>query len=186
MTHHLHLKPEDPESESEEAGEEESLVTNLAHSDADLVQADLVRMHQSSAQEITAEEIELHQSLAARVQATRITTHESALGLVNAAEVQAINTGIGGVHGENVSVDGFAGAVIAGKAELGNTIAGLVAADQVQGERIETFLLLARHVDGDVKTIVDTRTALLGGMVGGLFAGMIFLLGQALFRRRDD
>ncbi|HEY6072415.1 MAG TPA: hypothetical protein VIV15_03250, partial [Anaerolineales bacterium] len=146
MTDHLHLKPEDPESESEETGEEESLVTNLAHSAADLVHADLVRMHQSSAQEITAEEVELHQSAAAQVQATRVTTHESALGVVNAAEVQAVNTGIGGVRGENVSLDGFAGAVIAGKAELGNTIAGLVAADHVQGERIESFVLLARHV----------------------------------------
>jgi hypothetical protein len=40
-------------------------------------------------------------------------------------------------------------------------------------------------VDGDVKTVVDTRMALVAGMVGGLFAGMVFLLGRALFGRRS-
>jgi hypothetical protein len=39
-------------------------------------------------------------------------------------------------------------------------------------------------VNGDVNTILDTRGALIAGLTGGLFAGMMLLLGRMLFRRK--
>jgi hypothetical protein len=75
--------------------------------------------------------------------------------------------------------------VAADKAELGNTYAGLVAGSEIRGERIESVILLARHVDGDIKTVVDTRGAVIAGLVGGLFAGLMFLLTRALFGKKS-
>ena len=95
------------------------------------------------------------------------------------------NSGAGALRADSVHLEGYVGAVIADSASLGNTYAGLVVAKEVKGERIESIVLLARHVEGNVKTIVDARTAVLAGALGGLFAGMIFLLGQGLFRERD-
>jgi hypothetical protein len=165
--------------------DEQPQVANLAHVDVDRVQAELVRMHQSSAREIAADEVELHQSISVDVNGSHLSAHESALGMVNAVEVQMQNSGAAALRAQSATINGYTGAVIAGQAQLGNTYAGLVAAQDVKGERIESIVLLARRVEGDVRTIVDTRTALLAGLVGGLFTGMIFLLGQALFRRKD-
>jgi len=73
--------------------------------------------------------------------------------------------------------------VLAGSANLGNTYAGVVAGREVRGERIETILLLGNRVEGEVHTVMDTRGALLAGLVSGLFAGLMLLLGRAMFRR---
>lgn len=158
-------------------------VTNLSQSSADLIQAELVRMHQSAAQEIDSDEVELHFSAAAHVKAATVTSHESAIALLNAKDVSLTNSGVAAIRAENVKVDGMAGAVAAGTANLGNTYVGVVAAREVRAERIETLILLGNHVEGEVCTVLDSRSALLAGLVGGLFAGLLFLLGRALFHR---
>jgi len=81
-------------------------------------------------------------------------------------------------------VIGQAGVVIAGTANLGNTYAGAVVGEQVKSERIETLILLSNHVEGEVQTVVDTRSALIAGMVGGLLTGTILLIGRLVFGRR--
>jgi hypothetical protein len=184
MTSQLHLKPEDPESAGGMTDdlEDQPQVTNLTQARADSVRADLVRMHQSFAAKIEADEIELHQAAAVKVQGGNVSAHETALGSVIAAHVELQNSGAAAINAEKVDVNGFAGVVIAENAELGNTYAGMVGARQVRGERIESIVLLAGRVEGDVKTVVDTRTAILAGMVGGLLAGTVLLIGRALFR----
>lgn len=157
--------------------------TNLAQSSADLVQAELVRMHQSAAQEIDADEVEFHLSAALNVKAETVSAHETAIGLVNAKEVSLTNSSAAAVRAETVNINGMAGIVAAGTANLGNTYAGAVAAREVRAERIETFMLLSNHVEGEIHTVMGSRQALLAGLTGGLFAGLVLLLGRALFRR---
>ena len=158
-------------------------VTNLSQSSADLIQAELVRMHQSSAAEIDSDEVELHASAAANVKAVTVTSHETAIGLLNAKDVSLTNSGVAVIHTETADVDGMVGVVVAGTANLGNTYAGLVAARAVRAERIETLVLFGNRVEGEVHTVLDSRSALLAGLVGGLFAGSMLLLGRMLFRR---
>jgi hypothetical protein len=55
---------------------------------------------------------------------------------------------------------------------------------EIRGEKIESMILLSRKVEGNVTTIMDTRGALIAGLVGGLFAGMMLLLGRMVFRRK--
>jgi hypothetical protein len=85
---------------------------------------------------------------------------------------------------ETLSINGQAGVVVAGSVEFGNAYAGIVAGDEVRGERIESVILLARTVNGNVTTVIDTRGALIAGLVGGLFAGIMLLLGRMLFSKK--
>jgi hypothetical protein len=82
-------------------------------------------------------------------------------------------------------VVGGAGIVLADSVNLGNTYAGLVAGGNVRGENIETLIFLGNHVEGDVQTVVDTRGALIAGIVGGLLSGIVLLIGRLVFGRRS-
>jgi hypothetical protein len=64
-----------------------------------------------------------------------------------------------------------------------NAYVGVTAAREVRGERIESLVILAGRVEGEVHTLVDTRGAVIAGLVGGLFAGLIVLVGRIAFRR---
>lgn len=154
----------------EDSKEETPQVTNLDTTSVEVIEAEMVRMHQSAAQEITAEEVALHQSAAFDVTTVEASVHESALALVNAKDVEMTNSAAGAICAENVNVVGQAGIVIAESVNLGNTYAGLVAGGQVRGERIETLILFGNHIEGDVQTVVDTRGALISWH-GRRFAG---------------
>jgi hypothetical protein len=92
--------------------------------------------------------------------------------------------GIGAAHAETVHVQGLAGAVAANTVQVENSYVGAVAGREVRGERIESLVLLAGRVEGEVHTVVDTRGAVIAGLVGGLFAGLILLVGRIAFRRK--
>jgi hypothetical protein len=83
-----------------------------------------------------------------------------------------------------VSLNGLAGVVAAGSVEFGNAYAGVVAGREVRGGKIESIILLSGKVEGNVTTVVDTRGALIAGLVGGLFAGIMLLLGRMLFGKK--
>lgn len=170
---------------SKESKDESSQVTNLATANVEVIEAGMVRMHQSAAQEITADEVSMQLSIGLDIATAEVVAHESALGLVNAKTVDMTNSAAGAVRSETVNVVGSAGAVIAGTAHMGNTYAGVVAGRDVRGERIETLILLGNHVEGTVQTVVDTRGALIAGMVGGLLTGIILLIGRLVFGRRS-
>jgi len=106
------------------------------------------------------------------------------MGMVQASEVTLQNSSAGIVRANEVALNGYAGVIVTGQARLGNTYAGVVAGGEVHGERLETVVLLARHVEGNVSTMLDTRGAVLAGLIGGLLAGVFLLLGRLLFGRK--
>ena len=159
-------------------------VTNVSHADVQSVRAQLVRMHQADAETITAEEIEMQQSAAGNIKANQVSTSQSALAMVEAGEVLVQNGIIGYIQAENASVSGYTGAVVAGSANIRQSMVGYVAGTDVHVEESRTVLLLARNLNGNVTTLMDTRSALIAGLVGGLFAGIMLLLGRMLFGRK--
>ena len=159
-------------------------ITNLSQVDVETVMAESARMHQSSAKEVLADDVEMMQSAAVNVKAGDLTTHESALVLVQAGNVDMQNSVAGAVRAEEIFINGFAGAVAAGSVELGHARVGVLAGREVRGEKIESVILLARNVQGNITTVMDTRDALIAGLVGGLSAGIMLLLGRMLFGRK--
>jgi hypothetical protein len=158
-------------------------VTNISQADVQSVQAELVRMHQASAENINADEVELQQSAAGNVKANHVSAHQSALARVEAGEVLSQSSANGFVQAEKASLSGYTGAVLAGSAEVHHGMAGFVAGRDVHVQDARTVLLLGQNINGDVTTLMDSRTALIAGLVGGLFAGLMLLLGRVLFGR---
>ena len=162
---------------------ESSQVTNISQADVQTVHAEVVRMHQADAETINADEVELQQSAAGNVKANRVSADRSAMAMVSGGEVLAQNSALGFVQAEKMSVSGYTGAVVAGSADIHHSMAGFVAGREVHVEESRTVVLLARNLHGDVTTMLDTRDALIAGLVGGLFAGLMLLLGRTLFGR---
>ena len=159
-------------------------VTNISQADVQNVRAELVRMHQADAETIIAQEVELQQSAAANVKADHFSAHQSAVGMLNAKEVSAEESVVGYVQAEKMSAGGYTGVVLAGSADIQHGMAVFVAGREVHVNEARTGILLARNVQGNVTTVLDTRGALLAGLVGGLFAGLMLMLGRVLFGRK--
>jgi hypothetical protein len=171
------------ESENSPATDE-SQFENVSEMDVQNVQAEAVRMHQASAQSINAEDVAMQQSAAAAVKATRVSAHQSALAAVESVEVLAEQSFVGMLQAKGVSLSGYAGAVVAGNADVRNVMAAVVAGTDVRVSDSRTVLLIGRNIQGNVTTLMDTRSALIAGLVAGLFSGMMLLLGRTLFGRK--
>ena len=159
-------------------------VTNITQAEVHNVRAEVVRMHQADAENIVAQEVELQQSAAANVKANHISMHQSAIGMANATDVSVASGAVAFVQAEKMSAGGFTGVVVAGSVEVQHGVAVLVAGRDVHVTESRTSILLARNVYGNVTTLLDTRGALIMGLVSGLFASLMLLLGRSLFGRK--
>jgi len=159
-------------------------VVNLAHANVGPVIAEMVRMHQSTAEAIEAEDVEMNTAVAFQVDAQTMTARQAVFGQVNAEQVEIAQGAVGAVRGGNIDAQGAIGVVAGGTVHLRNARVGAVAAREVRADRIESVILLAGRVEGEVHTTVDTRGAILAGLVGGLAAGLILLVGRIAFRRK--
>lgn len=162
---------------------EQPEVVNLSQVDVGAVHAEMVRMHQSTAETITSEDVELNVSAAVGVHTQTLSAKQSIFGGVNAENADISNSLVGGVRGGTIGVQGVVGGVAGGTVNLQNARVGAVAAREVRGERVDSVFLLAGRVEGEVHTLLDTRGAIIAGLVGGLFVGVILLVGRIAFRR---
>jgi hypothetical protein len=171
-----------PEINSES---EEQQVSNISQVQVETVNAQQVNMNQAAAETINAENVELDRSAVADLNANHVIANQTIIGELKASDVVADQSVIGYVQAERAGVSGFTGAVIAQSADVRSSAAVAVIANDVKFEEsARTVLLISSKVEGNVTTLVDTRTALIGGLVAGLFASIAVLLGQALFGRK--
>jgi hypothetical protein len=82
------------------------------------------------------------------------------------------NSLIGGIYTDNASLG-----------EGAQT--GILVGGKVSGEQIRTVFLVARQVEGQVETSLDTRQVALASVLTGVACGAVLLLGQFLFRRKN-
>ena len=164
---------------------DESQVASISQEEVRDVQAKTVQMHQAAAQTISASDVEMQQSAAAAVKATNVNAHQAALAAVEATQVLSEQSFIGAMQTEKATVSGYTAAVAAGNAELHYSLAGVVVANEVHvADQTRIALLISKNVQGNVTTLMDTRSALIAGLVASLFSGMMLLLGRNLFGRK--
>jgi hypothetical protein len=176
--------PDPKPSPVQETGQPE--IVNISHAEVEAVTAEMVRMHQSSAQTVTSDDVEMNITAVAGVNAQTLSARQSLIGEVNAENAQIANSFVGNVHGTNIDVEGIVGGAVGDTVSMQNARVGLTAAREVRGERVESLVLLAGRIEGEVHTLVDTRGAIIAGLVGGLVAGLVLLVGRTLFRRDED
>ncbi len=173
-----------PKSEAIE--EEQPEVVNLIDSQADLIEADLVRTSRSYVGSLHAEEVELLQAVALDVDARDLNANMSALGVVQSTSVSATNSLLLAARAEHLEINNsLIGGIYADNTILGEgSQAGVLVTGKASGEHIRTVVLVARQVDGPVETMLDTRQVALASVLTGVACGIVILLGQFLFRRK--
>jgi hypothetical protein len=165
---------------------EENQEANVSQAQLQSVNAQQVNMSQSAAETITADNVTLDKSAVADLNANHVHAQQTAIGELKASDVVADQSLIGYIQAEKAGVSGFTGAVIAQSADVRSSAAVAVIANDVKFEEsARAVLLISSRVEGDVTTLMDTRTALIVGLVAGLFASIAVLLGQALFGRKS-
>jgi hypothetical protein len=161
-------------------------VVNISHADVEAVTAEMVRLHQSAVQTINSEDVEMNIAAVAGVRTRTLSARQSLIGDINADSAQINKSVVGGVRGTTVDVEGMVGGVAGDTVNLQNARVGVTVAKEVRGDKVESLILLAGRVEGEVHTAVDTRGAIIAGLVGGLFAGLLLLVGRIAFRRDED
>ena len=173
-------------SEDDIRDEENPEIVNMIDSQAEKVEADLVRTNRTYVNSLNAEEVDLHQSGSLNINAGNLHANSSLLGLsqgdsadinnsillaARAVELETSNSTVGGIYSENT---------ILGE----NSKAGILVSGNVTGEKIHSVLLVARNVEGPVETILDTRQVALASVLTGIACGAVLILGKFLFRRK--
>ncbi|MFC2064123.1 hypothetical protein ACFLXB_03390 [Chloroflexota bacterium] len=173
-----------PEDEIREGDNPE--IVNMIDSQVEKVEADLVRTSRTYVNTLNAEEVDLYQSGSVNTKAEIFHANSSLLGLsqgesadINnsillagrAVELEAKNSAIGGIYSENTNLGE-------------NTKSGILVSGNVTGEKINSVLFVARNVEGNVETILDTRQVALASVLAGIACGAVLMLGKFLFRRR--
>jgi hypothetical protein len=171
-----------PESDKEM---EAPQVVNLSQTTVENVQAELVRASLTGIEHLTAEEVELQESAAVVVNTGKLATRDSLVGFVNSGSASIEDCIVIAARAENnLSLSGIAGLAVGGTVQVDDLDALAVVGREIHGTNIRTGLLISREVHGNVETLIDSRTALLTGLVGGMAAGLIMLVGRLLFGRR--
>ena len=160
------------------------------------VRAETVNLSQGGVAEVEADSVNVRQGGIGAASAEDITVNMGGIGRAEATDIAVRLSGVGIAHGEHVSVElGAAGLVVGGDVTLtqgyARTIfarevtiekggAGTVVAGTVKlGRPSGTVLLLARRVEGDVRTLLDWRGAV---AIGAALALGVAVLGR---RKRD-
>jgi len=162
------------------------------------VEARTVHITQGGAGEVEAETVTVTRGGIAAASAEDITVSNGGIGRAEADDIAVRIGGIGFAKGERISVElgavgvalgsdvsitqGYARTVLARNAVIHTGGARTIVAGNVSLEgKSRIFILLARKVEGDVKTILDWRGALALGAGLAVAAGLL-RLGK---RRRD-
>lgn len=173
-----------PNSEQPEEGSPE--VVNLIDSQAEKIEADLVRTSRSYIGNLTAEETDMHQAVALNVNAHDLNANTSILGVSQSVTISSDNSLLLASRAERMEMkNSLVGGVYADNANLADGArAGILVGGKVSGEQIRTVFLVARHVEGPVETMVETRQVVLASVIAGIACGLVVMLGQFLFRHK--
>jgi hypothetical protein len=159
------------DSVEERIGTTDGEVADLRGSVVETVEADEVRVYQGGVNRVFAGAVEMDTSGAATIDAETVSLHESVGVVVRADTIAVENSGTG------VSM--------ARDLRLANSRAVATIAEHADLHDSSTMVLLAREVNGRVETMLDTRGAVLAGLVAGVAAGLVWLAGGLIARRRS-
>jgi hypothetical protein len=159
-------------------------VINMHETEAASVQAELVRASSSQIKQLSAQEVDLRDSVAVVVNAETVNARKTGIAHLEAGNFTLLEGTVLASKSNSAMLKGRAGLVISDAASIENGSAGALISRNVTGENIRTGILISRNVEGNVETLMDTRSTILAGVVAGAVLGTIMMLGQFLFRRK--
>jgi hypothetical protein len=159
-------------------------VINMHETEAASVQAELVRASASRIKQLSAQEVDLRDSVAVVITAETVNARKTGVAHLEAGNFTLLDGTVLVSKSNTASLKGRAGVVIADTAEIENGSAAILASRTVKADTIRTGILISRNVEGNVETLMDTRSTILAGIVAGAVMGSLLMLGQFLFRRK--
>ncbi|MEW5992580.1 MAG: hypothetical protein AB1736_14720 [Chloroflexota bacterium] len=148
------------EAETVPAGSDQVVAAPGVHEDGSWIEADAV---------------EVHQGAVGRVDATDVRLSQGAIGLARADRVSVLMGGVGAAMGREVSLSqGGVGSILAQQATLDQAVVRTLVAQEVEFRKPSgVIVLIAKRVRGDVRVLLDWRSALAFGAAFGLIAGLV-------------
>jgi hypothetical protein len=139
---------------------------------------DSVALHGSGASIVNARTVDVRQGGIGRVQAVDVAVSQGGIGFARGDRVSVEMGGIGAALGGDVRVtQGGVNMILARDVRIEQAAVRAVVANNVHVERTTgVFVMIARHVEGDVRTLLDWRGAIAFGAAFGVVV--------SLFRRR--
>jgi len=162
---------DDTSGMDERAGTTSGETVDLRGTMVETVEADEVHIHQGGVNRVFAGVVEMDTGGAVTIDAETVSLNESVGVVVRADMIDAHESG--------------SGVLVAREMRLTNSRAGVAIADHADLHDSSTVVLLARQVNGPVETMLDTRGAILAGLVAGVAAGLVWLAGGLIARRRS-
>jgi hypothetical protein len=156
----------------------------VSETDKGAAGADRVNLQSSAAKSIDAETVMMHSSAAQTVDAETIEMHSSAAQRMVADTIRMVQSQTFGVHTETLVVEqSNLGLLRAANATLADSTVFALVSDRVQAAHVSAMWLIARQVEGEVKTLFDLRSAaVFGAVLGGVLS--LFALVAGMLRRR--
>jgi hypothetical protein len=150
-----------------------------------IIEEDLIQVKQGNIPQVNAEKVEIQSGAANRVYAEQVTVHQGGVGMVQATSVSVNQGGIGFVRAGEANLENSSTqAVVTQTATVNGGTVGLLIAREVHANPLRAFVVLAQKIDGQVETTLDTRGAILAGLVAGIAAGLVSLMGRLLSQRK--
>jgi hypothetical protein len=156
----------------------EATTVSITQGGTDSVEATTVSISQGGIGTADAHAIDIHQGGIGRASATDIAVSVGAIGFAQGERVSVEMGAIGGAFGGEVRVtQSIANYVLSrGDATMDQSFVNTLIADRVTiRQPSAVILLIARHVDGSVRPLLDWRGALAAGAVAGLVMGLLRL-----------
>ena len=143
------------------------------------VSGQTVNLTQSSAAHIDADRVELTQSAARVVDADAVEMNSSAAQMVEAETVRLSGSAMLGARTETLAVEqSVLGLVRTTDATVADSAVLMLAGDEIQAANVNAFFLYAGHAEGEVKALLDVRSAMVIGAVAGVVLFLLSLLGR--------
>jgi hypothetical protein len=158
-----------------QAGRIEATSVTINQGGAGEVEAGSISVHQGGIGAASAEDITVSMGGIGRAQADDIAVRMGAVGIARGDRVSTELGSIGLAVAREVSVtQGYARTVLARDVRISQGGAGSVVAANVTFEKQSgTFVLVARRVNGQVRTVLDWRGALAFGAAVGIAVGLL-------------
>ena len=138
------------------------------------VSGETINVTQAGLQNVNATNIDIRQGGIGRAQATDIAITQGGIGLARGDRVSVELGGVGvALAGEVHVTQGGIGSVLARDVRIEQSAVRMLVANEVHAERTTgVMVLIARKVDGNVRTLLDWRGALAFGAAFGVIVSL--------------
>jgi dTDP-4-dehydrorhamnose 3,5-epimerase len=158
----------------------EASQVSITQGGAGEVEADSVSVTQGGIGAASAEDITVQLGGIGHAQADDIAVKMGAVGIARAERISIEMGGVGLVIGGGVAIrQGGTRSILARDVHLEQGGAGTVVANNVTfGSQSGAFIVVARHVQGQVRSVLDWRGGVAFGVAAGLTIGVVSLLAK--------